>query len=158
MQVEPARALAPRGRDEAQGAAVRQQPRRHPRLAQQPLHPAVGRHLQTASAAVDAVEVVAGLDHFGQELPPRPAVAGVALTHREVRAQHFPALLHRRLQLARNRAVVGSRVALRREAPVEHRRRERPEVGQPRLGLAVGSEPSLGHAHPQPPLPLGVAG
>ena len=137
-------------------AAIRQQPRQHAGLPQQPLHPAVGRQLGAAGAAGDAVEVVAGLDHPDQELPPRPVVARVALAHREVGSQDVPALLQRRLQLGRNRAVVGRRVALRRETPAEYRRRERPRVGQPRLGLAVGTEPPLGHARP-PPLPLGVA-
>ena len=86
-----------------------------------------------------------------------PVVPRIALAGGEVGQQHLATRLQRRLQLGRGPTLGRPRVALRREAPAEHRRRERPELGQPRLGLAVGAEPALSRARPQPPLPLGVA-
>ena len=128
--------------------AVAQTDPRAPGLPQQPFHPAVGRHLQAAGAASHTVEVPAGLDHLDQELPRRRVLARVGLPHGEVGTQQLPALLQRRLQLRRNRDVVGPRVALRREVPAEHRRGERPKVRQPRFRLAVKTESTFADAGP----------
>ena len=71
--------------------------------------------------------------------------AGAVLPRDPEGQRRLRAFVSRGLQLGRDRAVVGLRVALGREAPAEHRRPERPEVGQPRLGPAVGVEPALVH-------------
>src|SRR5271170_726399 len=61
-EVEPARAFTARRGDEAQGAAVAEETRRHAGLAQEPLHAAVSRSLELAVAACNAVEVLAGIE------------------------------------------------------------------------------------------------
>jgi len=156
VQIQPAGALAARRRNQTERAAVAQQARRHAGLPQQPLHPAVGRHLQAAGATRDAVEVLAGIEHPDQKLPGRRVRPGVALPHREVRTQHLSAFVQRGLQLRRDRAVAGPGIPLRREVPAEHRRGERPEVRQPRFRLAVGMEPAFVGARAQQPLAFRV--
>ena len=156
VHVEPAGALAAGRRDEAERAAVAQQTGRYTRLPQQPFHPAVGRHLQAAGTAGNAVEVLAGLDDLDDELPRGRVSPGVALAYRKVGTQHLPAFLQWRLQLRRDRVLGSSGVALRREVPAEHRRGERPEIRQPRLRLAVGMEAPFGDRGPQQSLPFRI--
>ena len=158
VQVEPARALAPRGRDEAQGAPVRQQaqPATPVCRSSRSIRPCADTSRRPAPPATRSKSSPGSIT-LTRSCHRDPSSRGSRSRTAKSGQQHLAALLQRRLQLGRDRALGRSRVALRREAPVEHRRRERPEVGQPRLALAVGPEPPFRHARPQPPLPLGVA-
>ena len=131
----PARALAARRRDQAQRETVEEQPRRYAGVAQHPLQAPVGRRFQSVSGARDAVEVLAGLAHLDEKLPggrigrtpPR------LRAHREVGAQSPTGIGQRRFELGRNRRLVRTGIADRRETPTEHGRGEGPEVRQPGL-------------------------
>ena len=138
-EVEPARALAARRRDQPQRAAVEEQAGRDAGLAQQALHPAVGRRL---------------------ELPPDSRRASKSAPVRHDAHEQLPRGLRRRCG-SRSRTAksgrsvspysgsatsssggigrsVGAGVALRREAPAEDGSGERARSRRCRAGSSSG--------------------
>ena len=140
MEVEPARAFAPRRGEETQRAAVEEQARGHSGLAQQPFHAAVGRGFELAAAADDTIEVLAGLEDPHEKLPRGRAVLRIELAHGEVGTKRLAVVGKRHLELGWDRALVRARVALWREAPAENGLSEGAEIGQVRDRAFLGIE------------------
>ncbi len=152
-EVQPARALATRGRDQAQRNAVAEQAGAHPALAQQPFHAPAWRGLQTAMLARHLIKVLAGGQHPHQQLPGRAIRRRVTLAHRQIRREGLAILRQRHLQLRRDRRTCNAGVALRREAPAQHRAGELLEIGDYRFTAGA----LLGHTRGQQTLAFGIA-
>src|SRR5262249_54585482 len=116
-EIEPARTLAARRRDQAQRAAVEEQSSGHAGLTQQPLHASMCRSLEPARTALALVEILARREDAHQELPGRGAVVRVQLAHGQVRAQGFAILGERHLKLGRNWTTGDAGIPPRRKAP-----------------------------------------
>ena len=146
--------LSPRGAEIRRSARpLNSRPAATPRLAQQPLHAAVRRRLELPARARDRVEV-GPVERRDEQLPRRRAVGRVALADGEVGAQRLAVVGQGDLELGRDRLLVGSGVALRREAPAEHATGELGEVGDDRFVVAVRR---LADACAQQALSFGVA-
>ena len=130
IEVHPARALAVRRRDEAQGAAVEEQAGGDSRRPQQALQPAVGRGFEPAGAGGHAIEILAGLKGLNRQLPGRAAVVRVSLADREVGAQRLAVVGQVKAQILRHRSAATAGVAVGGEAPVQDRAGEGLEIGQ----------------------------
>ena len=97
MKVEPSRALAARCRNEAKCVTVEEQTRGHTRLAEQPLHAAVGRRLELAVTAHHAIEILAWLEDAHEKLPGRCALLRLRLANGYVGAQRLMVVRKRHL-------------------------------------------------------------
>ena len=153
LEVQPARALAFRGRHQAQRGAVAQEPGWRVRLAQQPFHAAVGGDVGTALGALRAVQVLARLALVDQQLPSGLAGTGA---DGERWAKEVAGVWERNFELGWDGAVAGARVPPWGEAPAEHVGREGAEVRDMRLGLRRRAVLPLHDALLQPLLPFGV--
>ena len=157
-EVHPARALPPRGGDEAKRDAVEEQAGGDAGAPEQALGAALGRGFEARTGAADyrRVEVLPVVECLDEELPGRLTVARVALADREVGAEGFAVVREGNLQLGRNRSLFRARVPAGREAPVKDGGGELAEIGDAGLRAARGVERALANAAKQPALPLRV--
>jgi hypothetical protein len=79
----------------------------------------VGRSFEVASAADNAVQVLAGLDDTDNELPWRAAILRIGLAHGEVLTERLPVTWKGYLELGGDGALGCARIAFGREAPAE---------------------------------------
>ena len=157
-EVHPARALPPRGGNEAKRDAVEEQAGGDPGAPEQALGAALGRGFEarTGAAGYRRVEVLSGVEHLDEKLPGRLPVPRVALADGEVGAQGLAVVREGNLQLGRNGSLLGAGVPAGREAPVENGGGELAEIGDAGLRAARGVERALANAAKQPALPFRV--
>ncbi len=113
FELEPARALAARRRDQTQRVAVEQKPRGDRSVAEQPLHAAVLAGLELVASAWWFVKVGVRVEHAHEQLPGRCVVGRLELADGEVGAQGDAVVRQGELELFGDRRAVDAGVPLR---------------------------------------------